>query len=79
MIWKNFEVKRRIEDLFEIDEPAENVKGWLIGDSGHSLRSNMMTPCEEPSTICVFGSNKHYKKCRCSIDQAIEILKSRFR
>ena len=40
---------------------------------------NLMTPYEEPSTVGEVAFNKHHKKCCCSIERAIGVLKSRFR
>lgn len=56
-----------------------SYKGWLIGDSGYSLRRNMMIPFEDPQTPAEEDYNRAHKKARCSVERAIGVWKSRFR
>ena len=76
-IWKNCGLKERMDD-FLLSQPR-NYKGWLIGDSGYELRPHMMIPYLDPASAGEMMFNKHHKKCRCTIERAIETLKSRFR
>ena len=77
-IWKLSGVKTLIEDFVESQGP--NYKGWLLGDSGYGQREIMMVPLlEEDLSPKEKRYNVAHKKCRCTVEMAIGVLKSRFR
>ena len=57
----------------------EHYKGWLIGDSGYSLREEMMIPFLECTNSAEEIFNKSHKRSRSVVERAIGVLKSRFR
>ena len=73
-IWQLSGVKTMIESFVESQGP--HYKGWLLGDSGYPQREIMMVPLLDEKQR---SYNKAHKKCRCSIERAIGVLKSRFR
>ena len=54
-------------------------EGWLLGDSGYSLKSWLMTPLTNPTTPRENNYNYAHKKTRSLIERAFGILKSRWR
>ena len=76
-IWDMCGLKESLQEFLEAH--PRSYKGWLIGDSGYDQRRNLMTPFEEPQNKPEEAYNIAHKKCRCSIERAIGVLKSRFR
>ena len=76
-IWEHSGVKRKIEDY--IVQKGSNYKGWFIGDSGYAQRETMMVPLSNPQTDQEKRYYEAHKKCRCSVERTIGVLKSRFR
>ena len=77
-IWQLSAVKTIIEDFVKSQGP--NYKGWLLGDSGYAQREILMVPLlEETLSPKEKRYNEAHKKCRCAIERAIGVLKSRFR
>ena len=53
--------------------------GWLLGDSGYSLKEWLLTPMAEPSTPQHRNYNVIHRKTRCLIERTFGLLKSRWR
>ena len=55
-------------------------KSWLLADSGYAQREKMMVPLlDEELTPKQRRYNEAHKKCRCTVERAIGVWKSRFR
>ena len=79
-IWQLSGVKSTIEDY--VKRKGANYKGWLLGDSGYAQREIMMVPLLDADcelTAQEKRYNEAHKKCRCTVERAIGVLKSRFR
>ena len=76
-MWSMCGLKPRLESY--IQEQGPDYRGWLLGDSGYNQRRTMMIPLLEPQTDKEIAYNTAHKKCRCSVERAIGVLKSRFR
>ena len=63
----------RVYDRFEASEFGE---GWLLGGSGHPLRSWLMTPINHPHSPAERRYNAAHKTTRCVIERCFGILKS---
>ncbi|XP_053395214.1 putative nuclease HARBI1 [Mercenaria mercenaria] len=53
--------------------------GYLLGDSGYPLRSYLMTPILNPSSVAEVNFNNHHSSGRSVVEKAFGVLKSRFR
>lgn len=65
--------------LYNRFEQGEFGDCWLLGDSGYSLKSWLITPLSSPSTHQERKFNKVHRKTRCLIERAFGLLKSRWR
>ena len=77
-IWQLSGAKNIFEAI--VKREGRNFKGWLLGDSGYAQREIMMVPLlDEELTPKQKRYNGAHKKCRCTVERAIGVLKSRFR
>ena len=77
-IWQLSGAKNVIEAI--VKKEGNDFKGWLLGDSGYAQREIMMVPLlDEELTPKQKRYNEAHKKCRCTVERAIGVLKSRFR
>ncbi|XP_013397341.1 putative nuclease HARBI1 [Lingula anatina] len=58
---------------------AEDIPGFLLGDSGYPLRPYLMTPKANPLTGPETRYNRAHISTRNSIERALGVLKSRWR
>lgn len=59
---------------------GNDFKGWLLGDCGYLQREILMVPLlSDELTAKEKRYNSTHKKCRCCVERAIGVLKSRFR
>lgn len=65
-----------LHDRFEAGEFGE---GWLLGDSGYSLKNWLLTPIANPSSDLEVKYNRAHRKTRCLVERSFGILKSRWR
>ena len=69
----------RIFQTSEIhDVVSENVRGFLLGDSGYGIAPNMMTPYNNPTTPAQMHFNREHRRNRVVIEQSFGELKARF-
>ncbi|XP_060071426.1 putative nuclease HARBI1 [Ylistrum balloti] len=57
----------------------ENMNGWLLGDSGYSLKRWLLTPFGAPGNPQEERYNKAHCSTRNTMERAFGVLKSRFR
>ncbi|CAC5398924.1 HARBI1 [Mytilus coruscus] len=70
-IWAN-------SSLSEMFEDGTIDHGWLIGDSGYSLRPWLLTPVLNPTTRNQQRYNASHMKTRSVVERSFGVLKSRF-
>jgi len=70
-IWNNCSLKQYFE--------ANEVNGWLLGDSGYPQEIHLMTPFINPNSPSEERYNRSHKKSRQIIEKSFGILKNRFR
>ena len=71
-IWNN-------SKLSEAFESGIIKNGWLLGDSGYSLKHWLLIPVLNSSTAAERKYNKAHKFTRCVIERTFGIWKMRFR
>ena len=54
------------------------IKGWFLGDSGYSLKPNLLTPILSPTTPSEIRYNRSFVK-RKTIECAFDLWKTRWR
>ncbi|KAM9320388.1 putative nuclease HARBI1 [Gastrophryne carolinensis] len=69
----------RNSSLFDRFESGELSDGWLLGDSAYPLLPWLMTPILRPQTPAHAAYNQAHAKTRAVVEQAIGLLKTRFR
>ncbi|XP_041346722.1 putative nuclease HARBI1 [Gigantopelta aegis] len=72
LIWRNC-------DLAQQFETGHIKDGWLLGESGYSLKPWLMTPVSNPTTRQERAYNRSHKITRCSCERAFGVWKSRWR
>ncbi|XP_052268472.1 putative nuclease HARBI1 [Dreissena polymorpha] len=61
------------------DYLERNDVGYLLGDSGYTLRRYCMTPLANPNSVQQTRFNIAHKRGRVVVERAFGVLKSRFR
>ena len=72
-IWRQSPLKEKISD-----GTIPIVQGWLLGDSGYGLGTNLMTPIPSPTTPGQRRYNRAFVKVRKTIECSFGIWKKRW-
>lgn len=77
LIWRASLVNTCLRQMY--GEMSADWSYYLLGDNGYPLQPWILKPYDNPETPSEKLYNKKHKQLRCLIEQAIGLLKARFR
>ena len=70
-VWANCTLKEHLANT--------ETNGFILGDSGYALQSNLLPPVLNPNTRPQQRYNTSHRRNRCTVERCIGVWKSRFR